>query len=40
VNKLEGKLKKLESEFDNHYHDIPTTGIRQFKEQHPYYKTV
>jgi hypothetical protein len=35
---LENKLKELELQFENHYHDIPTTGIRQFTKQHPFYK--
>jgi hypothetical protein len=40
INKLKERLEKLENEFENHYHDMPTTGIRQFKNQHPYYKTA
>jgi len=27
---LQNRLEKIENKFNNHYHDIPTSGIRQF----------
>jgi len=38
IKTLEDRLKKLENKFNNHYHDIPTTGVREFDVQHPFYK--
>jgi len=38
IKTLEERLKKLENKFNNHYHDIPTTGVREFDVQHPFYK--
>ena len=35
---LQRELNKLQDNFDNHYHDIPTTGVKQFKKNHPYYQ--
>jgi len=39
ILELSEKIKKLESEFKNHHHDIPTSGVRKFdNEEHPYFK--
>jgi hypothetical protein len=39
ILELSEKIRKLESEFKNHHHDIPTSGVRTFDDnQHPYFK--
>lgn len=40
INLLKEELDKLKNEFSNHYHDIPTTGMRQFEQSHPFYKKI
>lgn len=32
IIELEKKFKQLENNLDNHYHEVPTTGIRYFNE--------
>jgi hypothetical protein len=38
IKLLQERLDSLEKNFKNHYHDIPTSGVKEFEEQHPYYK--
>ena len=30
ISMLKEEIEKLKTEFDNHYHDLPTTGVRQY----------
>ena len=38
IKLLQERLDSLENKFKNHYHDIPTSGVKEFEEQHPYFK--
>lgn len=38
ISNLESKIEKLESNLKNHYHDVPTTGMKLYDEQHPYFR--
>lgn len=38
IDALKNEIEKLKNEFDNHYHDLPTTGIRQYTKEHPFLK--
>lgn len=37
IKKLEEKQNMLEHSLNNHYHILPTSGIKHFEELHPYY---
>lgn len=34
---LEKKINNIEYKLDNHYHNMPTSGMKQFEKSHPYY---
>jgi hypothetical protein len=38
INQSEKKILDLELQLKNHYHDLPTTGMKLFTESHPYLK--
>jgi len=38
ISSLKEQIDKLNTEFENHYHDVPTTGIRQYSKEHPFLK--
>lgn len=40
IEYLHIRLNILENKLNNHYHDIPTTGMRTYTNQHPFYKEV
>ncbi len=37
IKQLENKQKELESKLENHYHILPTSGMKSFEQAHPYY---
>lgn len=37
IKQLENKQKELESKLENHYHILPTSGMKSFEQSHPYY---
>ncbi len=37
IRELEVKQKQLENKLNNHYHIMPTSGMKEFEEAHPYY---
>lgn len=37
IKELEKRQNELERKLDNHYHVLPTSGMKQFEELHPYY---
>ena len=37
IIELEKKFNQLENKLDNHYHILPTSGMKQFENLHPYY---
>ena len=37
IERLEEKLNNVKHELNNHYHELPTTGMRLFESKHPYY---
>lgn len=37
IIELEKKFNQLENKLDNHYHILPTSGMKQFENSHPYY---
>lgn len=37
IKDLEKKQKQLEDKLNNHYHVLPTSGIKYFEDSHPYY---
>ncbi len=37
IIQLEIKQKELESKLENHYHILPTSGMKNFEQSHPYY---
>jgi ribosomal protein S15P/S13E len=38
ISYLINEIQKLKNEFKNHYHELPTSGIRNYSEDHPYFK--
>jgi hypothetical protein len=38
ISNLEFKNEKLERKLNNHYHELPTSGMRLYEEQHPFFK--
>ena len=38
ISNLEFKNEKLERNLNNHYHELPTSGMRLYEEQHPFFK--
>lgn len=34
---LQNKISYLEKKFENHYHIMPTSGVKNFEEKHPYF---
>jgi len=37
IMKLETKIAEIEKRLTNHYHILPTSGMKDFEESHPYY---
>ncbi len=37
IRELQYKQKQLESKLENHYHVLPTSGMKSFEQVHPYY---
>jgi len=37
IKELEKKYNELENKLENHYHILPTSGIKIFEKMHPYY---
>jgi hypothetical protein len=37
IEKINNRINGLENKLDNHYHVLPTSGIKQFEQSHPYY---
>jgi len=38
INKLNDEIHKLQDEFQNHYLEIPTSGVRYYNKEHPFFK--
>ena len=38
ISNLEFKNEKLARNLNNHYHELPTSGMRLYEEQHPFFK--
>ncbi len=38
LSNLELKNERLERKLNNHYHELPTSGMRLYEEQHPFFK--
>lgn len=37
IENLKEKINKIDNKLENHYHILPTSGIKQFEEAHPYF---
>jgi hypothetical protein len=37
IIKLEAKIAEIEKRLTNHYHILPTSGMKDFEESHPYF---
>lgn len=37
IKELEKKYDQLKNSLDNHYHVLPTSGMKEFEQTHPYY---
>ncbi len=37
IKQLEDRLNQLDNKLENHYHILPTSGMKNFEQSHPYY---
>jgi len=37
INNLEKQIAVIEKRLTNHYHILPTSGMKDFEDSHPYY---